>query len=123
MNRISIALLVFAWATSAAGKDVTWTGWFSDLHCATARHVIAQGNPDCAETCIQKGEPPAFISEQAKAIFRVKDSRSVLDDLGYRVEVRASVDEAAGTVVIHSVKHISDYQGPACARPRKSNPK
>ena len=52
-------------------------------------------NSDCAKRCIQNGSAPAFISEQAQAVFTVKDYPAVADDLGFRVEELAEVDEAA----------------------------
>jgi hypothetical protein len=112
-------------ATGAEEKNVTWTGWFSDLECAAARASggkFGPTNPDCARNCIQKGTPPAFISEQAKAVFVVKDYPGAIDDLGYRVEVQATVDSSAKTLVIRKVTRL-EYQGPACARPRKPAPR
>ena len=106
-------------------KNITWTGWFSDSLCAYARAAsgtFSATNPDCARRCIEKGEAPVFISEQAKTIFKVKDYPSVLDQLGYHVEVTATVDEDAKTISVGSVKQIS-YDGAACARPKKTSPK
>ncbi|HTS65035.1 MAG TPA: hypothetical protein VMH28_23590 [Candidatus Acidoferrales bacterium] len=109
-------------AQGPALKQVTWTGWFADEGCAGARltaPVLTQTNPDCARKCLEKGAAPVFISEQARAIFKVQDYRSVADDLGYHLEVTATIDEGAKTISIESVKRISDYQGPSCARPKK----
>lgn len=116
---ISFALADFS---SAAEKSVTWTGWFSDLKCAAARALsgtFTATNPDCARKCIEEGAAPVFISEQAKAIFQVKGSASVIDDLGYHVEVRATVDDAGKTITIQKVERLG-YDGAACARPKKS---
>jgi hypothetical protein len=52
------AALCLAAHAQSATTTVTWTGWFSDLQCAT-NHVsagnIAPNNPECATTCIKKG--------------------------------------------------------------------
>jgi len=104
-----------------AFKTVTWTGWFSDFDCASstsAAEKLKPTNPVCAEACIRKGVPPVFISEQAKAVFKVKDYPSVIEDLGYHIEVEGRVDEQANTIQILSVKRM-EYVGAACARPRK----
>jgi hypothetical protein len=110
-------------------RNVTWTGWFSDSQCASARAAsgtFSATNPECAKTCIEKGGAPVFISEEAKAIFRVKDypsdHPSVVEDLGYHVEVTAAVDEGAKTISIRSVKRLA-YEGAACARPKKTGGK
>jgi hypothetical protein len=60
-----------------------------------------------------------FISEQAKAVFNVKDYRAVISDLGYRVEVVATVDDTAKTLSIKKVTRLSEA-GAACALSRKS---
>jgi hypothetical protein len=101
-------------------KNITWTGWFSDSQCASARAgsgTFSATNPDCAKRCIEKGDAPVFISEQAKAVFRVKDYPSVVADLGYHVEVTAAVDEAAKTISIRDVKRLA-YEGASCGRPK-----
>jgi len=90
-------------------KSVTWTGWFSDAGCATGR--ANSGNftptsPECAKKCIKDGTPAVFISETAKAIFIVQDYPDVLDDLGYRIEIQARVNESAKTIQIDKVKRL-----------------
>jgi hypothetical protein len=122
---ISLLSLSFATIAHTETKTVTWTGWFSDVHCARATNTsgaVAPNNPVCAKECIQKGTAPAFISEQAKAVFEVKDSPSVIDDLGYHLEVEAKVDEAAKTIVIQKVKRL-EAQGASCGRKKKSEKK
>ena len=76
-------------------------------------------NPECAKTCIETGAAPVFISEQARGVFIVKGDRSVVEDLGFHVEVKATVDERPNTIVVEQVKHLGDA-GAACTRPRKS---
>jgi hypothetical protein len=111
-------------AASPAGADEkvdTWTGWFSDLSCAApyvARGEIAPNNPGCVKKCLDKGVPPVFVSEQAKALFEVKDYPSVKEDVGYHVEVTGVVDRAARAISIRSVKRLS-YTGALCALPKK----
>jgi len=121
MRAIILAALFAMTAAQAEPKTVTWTGWFSDLKCATSRTasgIFTATNPDCAKTCIESGAAPAFISEQAKAVFTVKDGPSILEQLGFHVEVEATVDDAARTIVIRKIKQLG-YDGAACARPKK----
>lgn len=105
----------------AAEKSVTWTGWFSDLKCASARAVkgtFTATNPECARQCIEAGGAAVFISEQAKAIFQVKAYSAVAGDLGYQLEVQGTVDDAANTITIEKVTRLN-YEVPACVRPKK----
>jgi hypothetical protein len=118
---ICIIPFVLAGAAETGEKNVTWTGWFSDLKCASARAVagtFTATNPDCAKSCIKTGISPVFVSEQAKALFIVKDFPSIFDDLGFHVEVQATVNEAARTITIQKVKRL-EYEGAACERPKK----
>jgi len=116
----SLASLAFAGDPVQPGKVVTWTGWFSNLDCAASRAkagIFTETNPDCSEQSIRKGQPPVFISEQAKAIFLVKDYPTVIDDLGYHLEIQARVSEDSKSVTIVSLKRL-EYQGVACSRRR-----
>ena len=122
MAAFSLIFLALAGGAKAEEKSVTWTGWFSDVKCAAPRAaagVFTITNPDCAKSCLEKGAAPVFISEQARAIFQVKDYSSIIADLGYHLEIQGTVDEAAKTIAIRDVKRLA-YQGAACARPRKS---
>jgi hypothetical protein len=118
-----IALLSFglAYHSKAEEKNVTWTGWFSDLKCATARAgsgTFGATNPECARNCMKQGVAPAFIGEQATAVYQVKDYPGVVDDLGFHVEIQASVDDAAKTITVQHVKRLAS-EGAACGRPKR----
>jgi hypothetical protein len=116
------AMCVLAcWLVAEEPGTVTWTGWFSDAKCATGRvafGMFASTNPDCARQCIGAGAVPVFISEQAKALFEVKGYPALVDDLGYHMEVRATVDDAAKTITIQKTTRLG-YDGAACSRPKK----
>lgn len=132
MARFPILALAFCFVSPAlAGtrdraddRVVTATGWFSDRSCAAPR--VAKGdltpnNPDCVKTCLDKGVPPVFVSEQAKALFDVKDHAAVKDDVGYHVEVTGVIDPEGRTIAIRSVKRL-EYMGALCALPKKPKP-
>jgi hypothetical protein len=115
------ALVLLAGALRAETTTVSWTGWFADSKCAASRaasSTFKPTNPDCSKTCIEKGAAPVFFAEQQHALFTVVDSPSIIDDLGYHVEVHAAADTAAKTIRILEVKQLS-FDGAACARPRK----
>jgi hypothetical protein len=113
-------MLVSCSSLSAASTVKTFKGWFSDLSCATPRAtsgVFTATNPECAKKCIESGVAPAFISDEAKAVFRVQGHPTLKDDLGYYVEVTGDVDLDAKTLNVRSVKRL-EYQGASCARPK-----
>jgi hypothetical protein len=128
MRRVVLAAVASLFALTLGGdaesawKQVTWTGWFSDMDCASGRAAsgtFTATNPDCARKCIEKGAAAVFISEQAKALFTVKTA-SVIEELGYHVEVHGRVDETAKVIELEKVTRLGDA-GVACARPKKVN--
>lgn len=112
----------------AAGRTETttrWTGWFSDQGCAAAKVDSGNITPNgttCVRKCLNEGATPVFVSEQAKAMYEVKDHATLMDDLGYRLEVTGVVDEKAKTVSVRSVKRLSEIVQ-MCALPRKDKAK
>jgi hypothetical protein len=110
------------WAGAGpAAEDVKLTGWFACERCTASR--VAKGdlrpsNPDCARQCIEKGIEAVFISEQGKELWKVRSYPSVLEDLGYHVEVTGRVDPTARTISIQTVKRL-DSGGASCLRPPK----
>ena len=59
-----------------------------------------------------------FISEQAKAVYEVRDYPAAKDDVGFRVEITGDVDEKARTVAVKSVKRLSEVTA-MCMVPKK----
>jgi hypothetical protein len=51
----------------------------------------------------------------------VKDypGASATEHLGYHIEITGIADVAAKTISVARVKRIGEYQGPACALPKK----
>jgi hypothetical protein len=118
---VSLISLALAGTGQAEEKRVTWTGWFSDVKCASARlagGTLSATNPECSRRCIEGGAAAVFISEQAKAVFAVQGYPSVVEDLGYHMEVQGALDEAAKTLRIEKVTRL-EFEGAACARPKK----
>lgn len=131
--RISTAGLAAVLAATTLGaepqtpqpKVETWTGWFSDKLCARAPKADGTVGPNgtaCVKKCLNEGATPVFISEQAKALFEVRDHASVKDDVGYYLEVTGVVDEKAKTISVRSVKRLSEVVS-MCAIPKKSEKK
>jgi len=109
--------VVLALSGADLAKKVTWSGWFSDLQCASARAVggvFTATNPECAK---KKGAAPAFISEQTKAVYTVKSYPELIGQWGSHVEEQGTLDEGARTITILKVKQLG-YDGAACERPK-----
>jgi hypothetical protein len=99
----------------------TRTGWFSDQRCARepkGDEAIRPNGTACVKKCLLEGSAAVFLSEQTNAIYEVLDHPRVRDDVGYRVEVTAVVDERAKTVTVRSVKRLSEVTA-MCLLPKK----
>ena len=121
---ITIALaaaLTYASPPDEAPRLETWTGWFSDKNCARTPEAVEAVRPngtECVKQCLLKGAKAVFISEEANAVFDVVGHRTVIDDVGYRVEVTAVVDFAAKSLSVRSVKRLSEVTE-MCLLPKK----
>ena len=99
----------------------TWTGWFSDQRCArtpAAGETVKPNGTECVKQCLLKGTPAMFLSEQANAVFAVRDYPTVRDDVGYYVEVTGVVDTETKSISVRSVKRLAEV-GSMCALPKK----
>ena len=97
----------------------TWTGWFSDKTCARVTDDTPRPNGTaCVKKCLSEGAALVFISEQAKAVFEVRDRPAATDDVGYYVELTGTVDRAAKTISVQSVKRLSELTA-MCVIPKK----
>lgn len=106
---------------ASAPSVQTWTGWFSDQQCARepkTDEAIRPNGTECVKQCLLKGSAAVFLSEQTNTIYKVLDHSGVRDDVGYRVEVAAAVDEKTKTVSIRSVKRLSEVTA-MCLLPKK----
>ena len=98
----------------------TWTGWFSDKQCARVKDGEAPkpNGTACVKKCLDEGAQAVFISEQAKAVFDVRDYPSAKEDVGWYLQITGEVDAKAKTVSVKSVKRLSEV-AQTCAIPKK----
>src|SRR5687768_5429191 len=112
MHIIGVAVLLAAsWsADPRETTTTTWTGWFSDKQCArvTPGEAPRPNGTACVKECLAEGSPAVFISEQAKAVYGVRDYPSAANDVGFHLEITGEVDEKARTVSIKSVKRLAE---------------
>jgi len=126
MQRLLFTGFALSLLASSQNAPKTLTGWFADEGCAkgkVASGIIGPTNPECARTCIEKGNRVVFISEQGKEMLYLKDYpiASAIQQLGYRIEITGTENSDTKTLSVATVKRIGEYQGPACARPKNRN--
>jgi hypothetical protein len=118
---VAALLMIPALGTEATPTTTeTWTGWFSDKQCARVRpdEEPRPNGTACVKKCLDEGSPAMFISEQAKAVYEVRDYASAKDYVGFRVEITGEVDEKAKAVSVKSVKRLSEVTA-MCLIPKK----
>jgi len=84
-------------AISAMAAD--WTGYVIDKNCASKKAML--GNEACAQSCIKKGAPAVFVTEDGK-IYQVSNQDKVLDVAGKKVTITGKMDK--DTITVDSVK-------------------
>ena len=105
-------------ATSASS---TRLGWFGDAACTRERVQagnVEPNNPECAKRCVKEGSPLGFIDQRAKTFTVVSDPETVINDIGYRVEIAARMTPD-NKLEVQSVKHLSEINAVCGRRPRK----
>lgn len=114
MLRAVMAGIVVYGAMLPAGlapQAVTLNGWFSDKGCAAAKIASGDITPNgtiCVKKCLDDGAPPVFVDQKAGRMYDVVGYTAVKDDVGFYLEVEATVDEKARTITIRSTKRLGD---------------
>jgi hypothetical protein len=117
MKRAPAAVLFFlAVAVAAAASDtstVTRKGWFGDENCSRSKvgagATVGPNGQECTRKCIREGVPVVFIDEQAKALYRVDNPKVTEGIESDYVEMVGTVDAAAKTVHVDSVRVLEKY--------------
>lgn len=94
-----------------APRAVTLKGWFSDKGCAAAKIASGDITPNgttCVKKCLDDGAAAVFVDQKAGRMYEVVDYAAVKDDVGFYLEVDATVDETAKTITIRSTKRLGD---------------
>jgi hypothetical protein len=74
----------------APAQTTKLTGWFACERCTAGRIAkgdISPSNPVCAKQCIDRGSEAVFVSEQGKELLKIRNYASVIENLGYHLEV------------------------------------
>jgi hypothetical protein len=118
MQRAAAAVVLVLAAVSIAASDsavraVTRKGWFGDENCSRSKVAadakVGPNGQECTRKCIREGVPVVFIDEQAKVLYRV-DNPKVADGIeSDYVEMVGTVDTAAKTVHVDSVRVLEKY--------------
>jgi len=81
-------VVVFAFASiSAMAAD--WTGYIVDKSCAGKQAMWS--NEKCAASCIKRGDPAVFVTEDGK-VYQVANQDKVTAHAGHKVTITGKMD-------------------------------
>ena len=118
---IAISVAFCADQKAAAPTSSSRTGWFGDAACTRERVQagdVEPNNPECAKKCVKEGSPLGFVDEGAKTFTVVSNPDRVVNDIGYRVQIAASLT-TDNKLEVHSVKHLSEINAMCGRKPLK----
>jgi len=81
-------LAVFALVASC-GLAADMTGYIVDKSCASKKGMW--GNEQCAQSCIKRGDPAVFVTEDGK-IYQVAEQDKAKSFAGKKVSISGKVD-------------------------------
>lgn len=91
--------VVFAFASiSAMAADMT--GYIVDKGCSTKAKAMWT-NEKCAASCIGRGDPAVFVTEEGK-VYQVSNQDKVVAHAGHKVTISGTMD--GDTIKVDSVK-------------------
>ncbi len=104
---VALALGGFAAVLAGEGegtkKEVKLTGYITDEWCG-AKNAGAEG-ADCARDCAKKGSKLAIFSDGK--LYILSDKEAALANLGYKVIVTGTLDDA-GVVQVSSIEKAEE---------------
>jgi hypothetical protein len=117
MRRAAAVLVLLAAVAAAASASssatVTRKGWFGDENCSRSKVApdakVGPNGQECTRKCIREGVPVVFIDEQAKALYRVDNPKVTEGIESDYVEMVGTIDAAAKTVHVDSVRVLEKY--------------
>ena len=112
LTALALLLCWPALASQPAPEAVTRKGWFADEKCATQRVQNGRTGPPgqtCTRECIRKGVKVVFIDEKTGALYRVDNPKPTKGLESDYVEVQGTLNAAAKTVHVDSVRVLEKY--------------
>lgn len=91
-------LAVFALVASC-GLAADWTGYIVDKSCASKKAMW--GNEACAQSCIKRGDPAVFVTEDGK-IYQIAEQDKVKPVAGKKVTISGKMN--GDTISVDTVK-------------------
>jgi hypothetical protein len=92
-------LLFIGALASISAMAADWTGYVIDKNCAGKKEMW--GNETCAQSCIKRGAPAVFVTEDGK-IYSIAEQDKVKEVAGKKVTLTGTMK--GDTISVESVK-------------------
>jgi pectate lyase len=106
LTLITVALSA---ADSSTAKTKWIKGWVSDSKCGVKG--AAAGHEACGKKCLAAGEHVVFVSEHDKKVYKVDNEDALKDQIGHRMAVKGTVDQASDTIHVDKANRLPEKGG------------
>jgi len=103
LTLITVALSA---ADSSTAKAKWIKGWVSDSKCGVKG--AGPGHEACGKKCLAAGEHVVFVSEHDKKIYKVDNEDALKDQIGHRMAVKGTVDQASDTIHVDKANRLPE---------------
>jgi hypothetical protein len=110
LTLITVALSA---ADSSTAKAKWIKGWVSDSKCGVKG--AGPGHEACGKKCLAAGEHVVFVSEHDKKVYKVDNEDALKDQIGHRLAVKGTVDQASDTIHVDKANRLSEKGGASSA--------
>lgn len=110
LTLITVALSA---ADSSTAKAKWIKGWVSDSKCGVKG--AAAGHEACGKKCLAAGEHVVFVSEHDKKVYKVDNEDALKDQIGHRLAVKGTVDQASDTIHVDKANRLPEKGGASSA--------
>ncbi len=94
-------LLFIGALASISAMAADWTGYIVDKSCAGKKAMW--GNETCAKSCMKRGDPAMFVTEDGK-VYAITEQDKVKDVVGKKVTLTGTMK--GDTISVDSVKEM-----------------
>ncbi len=106
---LTVITVALSAADSSTAKAKWIKGWVSDSKCGVKG--AAAGHEACGKKCLAAGEHVVFVSEHDKKVYKVDNEDALKDQIGHRMAVRGTVDQASDTIHVEKANRLPEKGG------------
>lgn len=106
---LTVITVALSAADSGTAKAKWIKGWVSDSKCGVKG--AGPGHEACGKKCLAAGEHVVFVSEHDKKVYKVDNEDALKDQIGRRLAVRGTVDQASDTIHVEKADRLPEKSG------------